>query len=96
MKIYMVNADNGLDYEYHAWWNVDAFTSEEAAQTYIAYLPEIIAANERRIDELEELRCKRELTESEANELSEIKPKWGIYWHFFDHGSFWIQEFEIR
>ena len=97
MKIYMVIADNGESYEDHARWNVDAFSSPEAATEYINKLPSIIAEKEKRIDELCELKCTRELTNDEEEERFNLLHKWGHFWHFFDEdrGDFEIQEYEV-
>lgn len=96
MKIYMVIADNGWAYEEHRWWNVDAFTSQEAAREYIQKLPSIIEEKENRIDELDELTDYREWTDLEEREHTALCEKWGRYWHFFDRGHFRIEECEIQ
>lgn len=96
MKIYMVIADNGWNYEEHRWWNVDAFVSKEAAQEYIRKLPSIIDEKDNRFDELDILSSHRELTDFEKREREELCEKWTRYWHFFDRGYFIIEEHEIR
>lgn len=96
MKIYVVTADNGWAYEDHCWWNVAAFASKEAAKEYICKLPSLIGAADARIDELDEIMDNRELTDLEKKELKELKDKWGCYWHFFDHGFFEIEEYELQ
>lgn len=96
MKIYMVIADNGWAYEEHRWWNVGAFTSEEAAREYIQKLPNIIEEKHHRIDELDELTDYREWTELEKKEHDDLCDTWGRYWHFFDYGHFGIEEYELR
>ena len=96
MKIYMVIADNGQAYEEHDWWNVAAFTSEEAANEYIMNFIDEIDAAERREEELARLTDERALTPEEEEEYEEVNNLSSIYWHFFDHGKFRIEEYELR
>lgn len=96
MKIYMAIADNGQLYEDHAWWNIGAFASKEAAQEYIQELLSIIREKDNRLDELDELMNHREWTDSESKEYMTLIREWGRYWHFLDRGRFMIQEHEVR
>ena len=96
-KIYMLIADNGRAYEEHRWWNVAAFSSREAATRYIDILTGEIDFAERRTYDLEELwygRGYETLEErAEYEKLNDLACK---YWHFFDHGRFRIEEFDVR
>lgn len=96
-KIYMVTANNGLSYEDHAWWNVRAFTSKEAAKAYIKTFTEEIKAASSRLYELdvEKYENGRELTNEEEEEYERLNELDTEYWHFFDHGGFSIEEYEL-
>lgn len=96
-KIYMLIADNGQAYEEHRWWNVAAFTSREAATTYIDTLTAEIEFAERFTYDLEELWDERGYeTLEERAEYEKLNDLACQYWHFFDHGEFRIEEFEVR
>ena len=95
-KIYMVVANNGQSYEDHEHWNVAAFTSEEAAKVYIEQFTNEIHAAVRRVEELEELFDERKPTPEEDEEYGRVNDLACEYWHFFDKGKFYIEEFELR
>jgi len=97
MKIYMVIADNNEKYpEDHAHWNVDAFSSKEAAEDYINKLPDLIKKGLDLIDRFDKIWCVRELTDEEREERSKLKEKWSDYWGFLKRGGYFhIKEYEV-
>ena len=100
MKIYMVIARYHEDFEEHGNWNVAAFTSNEAAQEYVAELTNEIISKDRRFFELDSRRFVNrwselpELTDEEKKELHSMD-NW-LYRQFFDNGWFEIEECELH
>lgn len=99
MKVWIVWADNGQAYEENRRGIWAVCSSKEAAKKCIADAPDVIYRNEKRDDELQEIRCTvRELTKDEINELNQIYKR-DIYrpWCGENNGIpyFSIEEFEL-
>ena len=80
MKVWVVIGNNGESYEDYSCWTDAVCATKEAAERWISERKEMYYRDEKRDDELQMLRCERELTDAEAAELRMIQERnWNIY-----------------
>lgn len=72
MTIYLVNGNNGMEYEDYSHWVECAFSSRESAEKYIEERSERRNFVFNRINELEETMDNRRLTDEEVAELDKL------------------------
>ena len=105
-KVYVVQAENCEEYEDYDHWTEGVFASEESAEKFISDEERRYDEDMRRINELEELRCRRYVdgtynafekhgwTAEEFEEYKVLRVYWGKAWRCCPH--YWIEEFEVK
>ena len=105
-KVYVVQADNGEEYEDYNHWTEGVFTSEESAEKYISDEKSRYDKNMLRINELDELKAKRRddgtydsfekygWTAEEFKEYDSLLGYWAKSHVYCPH--YWIEEFEVK
>ena len=90
MKVYVVCADNGMDYEDYSHWIDSIHASEESAMNYIHTRKEEAERNTNRFNELYRLYLERGLTEAEDREAEYLSC------HEPDAVNYYIEEYELN
>lgn len=95
MKVYAVWACNREGYEGGENWLINFFTTQKSAEEYIQNIQEHYEKGMARLEELDNLECRRALTEVEERECKELMDRWFDY---PDDGQpeCWIRECEVQ
>ena len=94
MKVFVVRAENCEAYEDYLDWIEGVFSSKELAENYIDEEQSRYERDNKRIDELDELYCRDQLTEEGIKELRSLKDYWLKAWRCCPR--YWSKEYEMN
>ena len=94
MKVWVVFGNNGESYDDYAIWTDAVCATKEAAERWISERKEMYYRDDERDDELQMLRCERDLTDAETEELRMIQHR-NRHIHHISKVGFNIFEYDL-
>lgn len=90
MRVYVVCADNGMDYDCYSHWIDSIHASLKSATNYIQARKEEVERSTNRFNELYRLSFERDLTEAEEQEAEYLSC------HEPDAVNYYIEEYDLK